>query len=97
MVQLDLVEQKIDMALITNRREINRSSVCIDGHIITSMPIVKYFGVMTDEKIDFKGDLDYTCENAAGTSLPLARMMTNSRGPPYSRRFGPELFFFSLL
>lgn len=55
-------ERKHEAVLTANRTKRSTFSIRAGGHMIASESVIKYLGMMTDTKINFKGHLAYACE-----------------------------------
>lgn len=85
-VGLELAEHKTEAVLISSRKKRETVSFKVGNHVIKSKEAVKYLGIMLDDRLNFKSQIDYTCGKASRVYSALSNMLPNVGGPRSSRR-----------
>ena len=85
-VGLQLAEHKTEAVLVSSRKISESVNFLIGDHEIKSSRVIKYLGVMIDDRLSFGDHVKYACGKAAKVSAALARLMPNVGGARASRR-----------
>lgn len=80
---LQLAGQKTEAVLISRTKTAN---IRVGDHTVTTQRELKYLGVVIDDKLSFKGHVEYAHGKAARACTALSRMMPNVGGPKSSKR-----------
>lgn len=84
--KLQIAHHKTEVLLVSNCRAVQRANITVGEHTIASKRMLKYLGVMIDDRLNFNSHVDYACEKAAKAINVLARIMPNSYGLSSSKR-----------
>ena len=85
-VGLHLAEHKTEAVLISSRKLRENIKIRIGDQEITSQPVIRYLGVMIDDRLSFKQHIEYSSAKAAKVNGMISRLMPNLRGPGEIRR-----------
>ncbi|XP_065083435.1 uncharacterized protein LOC135705593 [Ochlerotatus camptorhynchus] len=65
---------------------IDMIEITVGEHAIALKRVLKYLGVMIDDRLNFKSHVEYDCEKASKAINGIARIMPNNPGPSSSKR-----------
>ncbi|XP_015118564.1 uncharacterized protein LOC107042167 [Diachasma alloeum] len=85
-VRLTLAENKAEAVLITSRQKFETITLYVGNHEIMSQPSLQYLGVMIDNRLSFKQQVECVSAKASGVRTVLSRLMPNIEGPKQKRR-----------
>jgi len=78
---LELVIDKSELILLTNRNKHNRMTLKFRGNRFKSKNTVKYLGVSIDQRLHFKEHAELAAKRASDTCRQLTQILPNLRGP----------------
>jgi hypothetical protein len=84
--KLQIAHHKTEVLLISNCKAVQKAEIIVGEAIVASKRVLKYLGVMIDDRLNFNSHVDYACEKAAKVINSVARIMPNSYGPSSSKR-----------
>ncbi|XP_065079712.1 uncharacterized protein LOC135702586 [Ochlerotatus camptorhynchus] len=67
--------------LVSNCKAVQRAEITVRKQAIATRRVLKYLGVMIDDRLNFNSQVEYACEKEA-----KARIMPNNYGPSSSKR-----------
>lgn len=85
-VGLHLAEHKTEAVLISSRKLRETITIRVGDQEITSQSMVRYLGVMIDDRLSFKQHIEYSSAKAARVNAMISRLMPNLKGPGEVRR-----------
>ena len=83
---LKLAEQKTEAVLFTGRKQMEYITLQMGNHELTSLPSIRYLGVIIDARLNFKKQSEYASNKASIIRSTLSRLMPNVGGPKQARR-----------
>jgi hypothetical protein len=84
--KLQIAHHKTEVMLVSNCKIVQRAEIIVGNHVIASKRVLKYLGVMVDDRLNFNSHVDYACEKATKAVNALARIMPNGYGPSSTKR-----------
>ncbi|XP_065091473.1 uncharacterized protein LOC135712450 [Ochlerotatus camptorhynchus] len=84
--KLQIAHHKTEVLLVSNCKAVQRAEITVGEHTIASKRVLKYLGVMIDDRLNFNSHVEYACEKASKAINAIARIMPNNAGPSSSKR-----------
>lgn len=78
---LKLAEHKTEAVLISSRKTMEYAEIRVGSQIIHSKPVLKYLGMMIDNRLCYKPHIEYVTNKASKIMAALTRMLPNCAGP----------------
>ncbi|XP_065079120.1 uncharacterized protein LOC135702058 [Ochlerotatus camptorhynchus] len=84
--KLQIAHHKTEVLLVSNCKAVQRVEITVGENVIASKRVLKYLGVILDDRLSFNSHVDYACEKAAKAINAIARIIPNNSGPSSSKR-----------
>ncbi|XP_041449669.1 uncharacterized protein LOC121404394 [Drosophila obscura] len=83
---LDLAGHKTEAVLITSRKKVEYASFQVGSATMKSQDSIRYLGVMLDNRLSYRANLEYVSQKASRMQAALSRILPNIGGPKAGRR-----------